>query len=131
MAGLMPPENISIISISKFPHAGVMATYCLANRFLHSTQAKGFSDEWARLCRLRCSERVNTLSQMSHFISCILGSSVPPVYCDGAWTPPVTESRSDMVGGHKIEAVGGKFSDPEQSNIYLGTLHSRHWDSNS
>lgn len=68
---------------------------------------------------------------MSHFISCILGSSVPPVYCDGAWTPPVTESRSDMVGGHKIEAVGGKFSDPEQSNIYLGTLHSRHWDSNS
>lgn len=102
MAGLMPPEDVSIISISRSPSAVASITYCLANRFLHSTQAKGFSAEWARLCRLRCSERVKTLSQMSHFMSCILGSSAPPGYCGEACTPPAG-SRSDMVGGLKME----------------------------
>lgn len=102
MAGLMPPEDVSIISISRPPNAVASITYCLANRFLHSTQAKGFSAEWARLCRLRCSERVKTLSQMSHLMSCILGSSAPPGYCGDACIPPAG-SGSDMVGGHKME----------------------------
>ena len=79
--------------ISSRPRVSKSTTYCLANRFLHSTQAKGFSAEWARLCRLRCSERVKTLSQTSHFISCISISSLSPESCSDVITASIPTTR--------------------------------------
>ena len=94
--------------ISRVSPAPKLASYSLANFFLHSSQAKGFSAEWARLWRLRCSERVKTLLQTSHFMSCIPRSSLSPEYRGNVKIACVSVIGScwDMAGKKKPTTTG-------------------------